>query len=250
MPTLLQCPARADYDGADAAVLRCVVAYNRHGGYCVPRRAMHRPCAQAILRGEEFEPETVEVLRRHASAGDVVHAGTFFGDMLPATARACTTGGRVWAFEPNRESHRCASVTMAINGLDNVTLTNAALGATTGEALLRVADASGTPLGGRSELVAALDARSAEHGYPVPVVRIDDVVPDDRRVTLIHLDVERSEPQALAGALRTIRRCLPALVLETVPDPAWLAEHLAPLGYRTAGRIGPNTLLRADDASV
>lgn len=250
MPAPLHHPALADYDGPDAVVLRCVVAYNRHGGYCVPRRAMHRPCAQAILRGEEFEPETVEVIRRHAAAGDVVHAGTFFGDMLPAAARACTTGGRVWAFEPNRESHRCASVTIAINGLDNVTLTNAALGATTGEALLRVADASGTPLGGKSELVASLDAGPAEHGYPVPVVRIDDVVPGDRRVTLIHLDVERSEQQALAGALRTIGRCLPTLILETMPGDAWLAEHLTPLGYRTAGRVGPNTLLRAGDASA
>lgn len=238
-------PRRPDYDGVDPAVLRCVVAYNRHGGYCIPRGAMHRPCAQAILRGEEFEPETVEAIRRHAAVGDVVHAGTFFGDMLPAAARACAPGGRVWAFEPNDESHRCATLTVAINGLGNVHLEHAACGSAAGEVLLRVTDRSGKPLGGKSEVVRAVDATSGERGYVVPVVRIDDIVPDDRHVSLVHLDVERSEREALTGALTTIRRCLPTLILETVPDDAWCAEHLAPLGYRAACRVGPNTVFRA-----
>lgn len=47
---------------------------------------MHRPCAQAILRGGEFEPETIEAIRRHAAMGDVVYAETCFGDMLPAAS--------------------------------------------------------------------------------------------------------------------------------------------------------------------
>lgn len=231
-------------------MLRCVVAYNRHGGYCIPRGAMHRPCAQAILRGEEYEPETVAAIRRHAAIGDVVHAGTFFGDMLPAAARACAPGGWVWAFEPNQENHRCAALTVTINGLRNVHLEHAACGRAAGEALLRVTDRSGASLGGKSEVVDSLDPTSGERGYAVPVVRIDDVVPDDRHVALVHLDVERSEREALTGALDTIRRCLPTLVLETVPDGDWCAEHLAPLGYRAAGRVGPNVVFQANTAPV
>jgi len=145
VPAPLDHPLLSDYPGPDRRVLCCVVAYNRHGGYCVPRGAMHRPCAQAILRGEEFEPETVKVIQHHAAAGDVIHAGTFFGDMLPAAARATAARGLVWAFEPNRESHRCAAITVALNGLVNVRLEHAALGAAASEALLRVRGGPGRP---------------------------------------------------------------------------------------------------------
>jgi hypothetical protein len=47
-------PEHPDYDGADPGVLRCVIAYNGHGGYCVPRNSIHRPCAQTILGGGVF----------------------------------------------------------------------------------------------------------------------------------------------------------------------------------------------------
>ena len=204
---------------------------------------MHRPCAQAVLRGEEFEPQTVAEICRCASGGDIVHAGAFFGDMLPAASRASAPGGLVWAFEPNRESYRCAEITVAINDLANVRLAPVAVGASADVAMLRVADGTGRPLGGKSGIVEALDRSSAEQGYPVPVARIDDTVPHDRLVALIHLDVERHEQGALEGAMATIRRCRPALILETVPDAGWCAAHLLPLGYRIAGRVGPNTLL-------
>jgi hypothetical protein len=37
MNTTRTFPDQADYLGPDEQVLRCVIAYNRHGGYCVPR---------------------------------------------------------------------------------------------------------------------------------------------------------------------------------------------------------------------
>ena len=76
----------------------------------------------------------------------------------------------------------------------------------------------------------------------VPVLRIDDLVPADRPVALIQLDVERQERQALIGALATIQRCHPAIIVETVPDDAWIAANLVPLGYGPAGMVGPNAL--------
>jgi hypothetical protein len=79
----------------------------------------------------------------------------------------------------------------------------------------------------------------------VNVLRIDDLVPPDRPVALIQLDVERQERQALTGALATIQRCRPAIIVETVPDEAQIAAHLAPLGYGSAGMVGPNALFLA-----
>ena len=237
-------PEYPDYDGTDPNVLRCVIAYNRHGGYCIPRTSIHRPCAQTILGGGVFEPPTVAALEDHGRRGDVVHAGTYFGDMLPAIARACGKTRLVWACEPNHDSFRCASMTVAINGLTNVRLHHGALGDRSGFATLVVSRQSGEPLGGGSRVVEGARA-DPSRSYQVPMLRIDDLVPAERPVSLIQLDVERHERQALTGALATIRRCLPAILVETLPDDAWLATHLAPLGYRQAGMVGPNTLLTA-----
>ena len=70
------------YEGNSAEVLQCQVAYNMFGGYCVPLSSYCRPAAQAILNGQVWEPETIAELRKFAKigGGDVVHAGTYFGD--------------------------------------------------------------------------------------------------------------------------------------------------------------------------
>jgi len=70
-------------------------------------------------------------------------------------------------------------------------------------------------------------------------VRIDDAV-DSRALSVIHLDVERREGPALAGGIRTIERCLPELVLETIPadHPIW--ERITALGYRVSGKLDRN----------
>jgi hypothetical protein len=68
------------------------------------------------------------------------------------------------------------------------------------------------------------------------VLRVDDVVPPDRTVSVLQLDVEGFEEQALDGAMDTIRRCRPLIILESLPRPEWMALQLAPLGYVPAER--------------
>ena len=58
-----------------------------------------------ILDARVWEPDTLDLARGVDPAGDVVHAGTFFGDFIPALARSRAPGALVWAFEPNRESY-------------------------------------------------------------------------------------------------------------------------------------------------
>ncbi|HYD11015.1 MAG TPA: FkbM family methyltransferase [Acidimicrobiales bacterium] len=231
--------AGAPLDGA----LDCTLAANAHGVYCVPRSSAHRPACQAILRGGVWEPDTVALLGAERPSGDIVTAGAFFGDLLPALARSRRDGALVWAFEPNAENHRCAAVTVALNDPSTIRLQHAALGPAAGVADLVTTDAAGLPLGGGSHVVSSGDA--AGHVESTPVAAIDDVVPTDRDVAAIHLDVEGFEEQALSGALRTIERCRPLLVVENVPSPAWFDEHLAPLGYAVAGTVHVNTVYRA-----
>ncbi|HTC60671.1 MAG TPA: FkbM family methyltransferase [Solirubrobacteraceae bacterium] len=221
-----------------------VVASNEHGAYCVPQSSLHRPVARTIVDARVWEPKTLDLVRRANASGDIVHAGTFFGDFIPALASSREPGAIVWAFEPNRENYRCARITIDLNGLQNVVLTHAGLSQRSETALLATSDRRGVALGGGSQLIpdpAGAEGLSYEQ---VNLVAIDDVVPGDRRVAAIQLDVEGHEQAALAGAMRTIERCRPLIVLETLPAESWVAEQLAPLGYRVAETIDANTVVR------
>jgi FkbM family methyltransferase len=235
-------PAHTRTGTADAGHLS---ASNEHGSYCVPRSSSHRPVAQAILDSRVWEPDTLDLLRAADSDGDIVHAGTFFGDFLPALARSRTGGAVIWAFEPNVENHDCAQRTIALNELPNVHLARAGLDVGAGAAQLATADRAGVPLGGASRVIK--DAARARwfSNEDIELVSVDATVGADRRVAAIHLDVEGHEQTALTGALATIERCRPLIVLETLPEASWLAENVEPLGYRVEARVERNYVLRA-----
>lgn len=221
----------------------CVAGKNRHGSYCVPRSAAYRPAARAILDSRVWESDTLDLVRGVDPDSDIVHAGTFFGDFIPALAQSRGHGALVWAFEPNRENYECARITITLNGLENVVLSHAGLDQGKATALLATSDAKGRSLGGGSHLTTdpALGVNSEE----VNLLAVDDVVSSERLVGVIQLDVEGHERDALAGAVRTIARCRPLIILETPPE-SWIAEHLAPLGYRVTGTVDANTVLRCD----
>jgi FkbM family methyltransferase len=224
-----------------------MLASNEHGAYYVPRASRHRPVARAVAQARVWEPDTLDLLRGSDPAGDVVHAGTFFGDFLPALARSRRDGAVVWAFEPNLENYRCARVTTMLNDLDSVVLTHAALGAQQGTALLATSNQAGLAAGGGSHIVADPSGADASSGQErVDVLSIDEVIARDRRVATIQLDVEGHEQPALAGAIDTIRRWRPVIVLESLPEEAWIAEHLAPLGYRLSDTVDANSVLRCE----
>jgi FkbM family methyltransferase len=236
-------PLGITYRGDADDVLQCLVAYNRYGGYCVPQSSHYRPAAQKILAGDVWESETIEFMIENAGQGDIVHAGAYFGDFLPALSRACTRDARLWAFEPNPENYRCARITCEINNLSNVVLTNAGLGLQQGSFLMRVSDSNGRALGGASRMVSSTDRYGREQAVEVNISRLDDVLEQDRNVSILQLDVEGFEQFALAGAMETLRRCRPMLILENLPGEEWLSGNIFSLGYRIQGRLHDNTVL-------
>jgi FkbM family methyltransferase len=225
------------------SILHCLSSLNEFGAYCVPCSSQHRPAAQAILSGGVWEPKTIELIAGCCRGGDVIHAGAYFGDFLPAIASACDPLSKVWAFEPNPENFRCASITVLLNNLVNVELLNAGVGAQRGKLPMMIADHHNTPLGGASRIISAEQQTNGAGIVRVDIVKIDDVIPSDRWVSVLHLDVEGFEQQALTGALATINRCQPFLILEDLPEPEWLAQNIMPLGYEIVGTVHDNTVL-------
>jgi hypothetical protein len=96
-------------------------------------------------------------------------------------------------------------------------------------------------------MVRETDGDSTEDSITVEVVTVDDVIPSERKISIIQLDVEGFEKPALAGALNSIQRCKPILILESLPDEDWLYTNILPLGYKIAGEAHDNTILISEE---
>lgn len=227
-------------------MLRCFVTYNKYGGYCVPESSQNGHVAAELLAGKVWEEETIQYMLSVGGEGDIIHAGAYMGDFLPALSRGCAPGSKVWAFEPGKEHFRCAKITCEINGLSNVALINAGVGERSETVVLRTADAEGAALGGSCYITG--DTRpDAGENEAIRIVTIDETVAPDRKVSIIQLDVEGYEQQALAGALGTIRRTLPVLILEDWPESSflesdWFRDQILRLGYRQVKTIYENVI--------
>jgi FkbM family methyltransferase len=223
-----------------------IVASNEHGLYCIPRASLHRPVAEWTAASKVWERATLELLCASDPDGDIVHAGTYFGDFLPALSRSRRGAARVWAFEPGSENSRCAAITLELNGLENVVLTRAGLSERPRQALLATGDREGVPLGGASRVINDRAKARWWEAEEVELLALDDAIDRERNVVAIHLDVEGHEQSALQGALELIARCRPLLVLETIPEEGWVDEHLAPLGYRARERVEWNHIFSCE----
>ena len=222
-----------------------IIASNIYGRYCVPKSSSTRPAARTIIAGKVWEKDTIHFVAQNCDNGDVVHAGAFFGDFLPGLSQALHSDARLWAFEPSRENFLCARETIALNGLGNVALTNVGLGARQGTGTLCIS-AHGEAHGGASWFVAQESA--GEVYESVPIVALDDVIPETRTVSVLQLDVEEYEQQALEGALDLLKRCRPLVILETLPkNPEWYERNILSMDYREIGLVHNNRVLAPAD---
>ena len=226
--------------------LACTIAYNYYGGYCLPRSSLHRPASKAVQEGRVYERKTIAFMMANCGDGDIIHAGTYFGDFLPALSGALSPKALLWAFEPNAENYRCAEITGRINMLNNIKLTNAGLGESQTQGSLKTVDPKGVSLGGASRIVP--ERMAGKPGVTaVDIVSLDKVIPEDRVVSVLQLDVEGYEKAALQGAMGIIRRCRPILILEQLDDGAltgsdWFEQQIASLGYSQTGVVHSNVV--------
>ncbi len=231
-------------------VMEASIAYNEYGAYCVPLSSHHRTLCQKILKGEVFEPDTIQYIMENAGDGDIVHAGTFFGDFLPALSRSVSKANHVWAFEPNTENYRCAQITLSLNGIKNVHLIHAAVGARASKADLIIEDKRGFGLGGCSSIVESVEDRYVAE--KVSVVTLDEIIPKDRVVSILQLDVEGYEEQALRGGIELIKRCKPILILEDdkgVTGSEWFKDLILGMGYSVVSNLHYNKLVLPRESS-
>jgi len=223
-----------------------VVATNRLGQYCVPKGLEKRPASKAVLNGNVHEPNTIAFMQANVGSGDIIHAGTFFGDFLPGLSSAMADDAMIWAFEPSPENFAAAQGTVAMNALENVTLHNAALSDSDGALYFKTHDKDGNLIGAISHVV-------PEDGPGVQTVKammLDYTVPTDRDVSVLQLDVEGHEKEALWGAYHLIRRCKPILILEYMNEFRWMRRHFGRHGYKHIGKVHGNFVYATPDREI
>lgn len=223
-----------------------LLAENKYGKYSVPENLEHRPAVRLVTAGDVYEPKTIRFMAENAGDGDIIHAGTFFGDFLPGLAQGMADGKKVWAFEPNPNSFENATKTVKLNKIKNVDVQNYALSSSTGTLLFRTFDENGKPMGGHAHCVPEM----AEGVEEVASIRLDDVVPMDRKVSILQLDVEGHERAALLGARGIIDKWKPILVLEEFKRPRWIRRHFGHHGYRLVGRLHGNRVFATSDIKL
>lgn len=191
-------------------------ASNKYGNYFVPREIEYTYTAQTILRGGVHEDTTIEFLR--SIEGNIVHAGTGFGDFLPALR----SSKKVFAFEPNGLMYKCAKRTIEVNGLSNVMLFPFALGEKNSLARLTHIDEQGREMGPRSEI-------SESGTHTIDMVTLDSILSEE--IAAIHLDLEGYEFSALEGARQIIKRDKPLIILEIDSRAVDYNRYMDQLGY-------------------
>jgi FkbM family methyltransferase len=182
---------------------------------------------------DSYEPSVFAYLKQRTKPGDLVlEVGAYVGVFTTLLARWVGPGGRVYAFEPTPETARALRDHLALNNVaDRVMVSPLAISDTIGQALLHRYGTSGT-----NRLSA-----SAGDTVEVPLTTIDEFCAEHGIApSLVKIDIEGLEFHALRGAMKTLRRYRPAVVVEMHPmnwaevgaSSGDLLDFIGDVGYR------------------
>jgi FkbM family methyltransferase len=197
-----------------------------------------------------YEPHVAVTLDRVLRHGDVfVDVGANVGFHTVRGSRAVGARGRVVAVEANPENARLIAHTVDLNGLTNVEILPFALSAERGHVTF------GTHIGSNGGFLGTdADIRATGWGTLVPTFPLDALGLE--RVSVMKIDVEGAEGLVIDGAIRTIERDRPTIVMEFSSemtgrvsgiDPAEHLRRFEDRGYsiavidRTTGEPRPDT---------
>ena len=159
-----------------------------------------------------YEPEVTAIFRRMVRPGmGVLDLGANIGYFSMLSASLAGPSGLVVAVEPNPRNVKLLEASRRANGFDQMRVCQVAAGPEPGLLMLNTSHSNGTTSGLPPELASLFGAEI------VPCVTADSLVPPERRVDLVKVDVEGAEYLALSGAVDILRRDRPMIVSEFSP---------------------------------
>lgn len=163
--------------------------------------------SQPSVPDHVWEPQTTRLLTHLAetSSGDVLIGGAYFGDHAVLLGRQLHAAGRrVHCFEPNDDQRAMLARNASLNSLMNLDIHSLGLW-NESSARLRLA--------GFDSFANAVPASDEQSGFQT--ITVDDyMVRSGRTLSVLMLDIEGAELQALRGAQKTLERDRPSVVFE------------------------------------
>ncbi len=180
-------------------------------GFSIYVRESDAAVGRGVKTGS-YEPNVTAVFQKHLKPGmHVLDIGANIGYFTMLSAALVQQQGSVMAIEPNPENAKLVELSRRANKFENITIVQAGAGRALGLLVLNTAYSNGTT----SEL--SEDVAHLADAVTVPCLRLDDIVPKDKKIGFVKIDIEGAEYNALLGASELIRRCHPVIVSEFSP---------------------------------
>lgn len=175
-----------------------------------------------------------DLYKKHIKPGSVViDVGANIGMHSLVMAKLTGPDGQVYSYEPSPSVYQRLADNVALNHAGNVVLRQTALGSETGSiGFVDCADQANIG-------ISHVDENS---DYKVPVTTMDLDLAEVANVSLIKLDVEGHELEALRGAQQLLAREKPVIVIECNTDAYSVKELIEVIPYKVDMYRVPDTL--------
>ncbi len=174
-----------------------------------------------IKQGIVWEGYNIELFKKYVNEGDtVIDLGGHIGTHTIALSKLVGPSGTVHTFEPQVKIFTELLVNTYLNGCDNVTPHHAAVGASEGQTFMMRPNQTNEGM-----------TKIGSRGEPVSMKTVDSF--NIKNVSLIKIDIEGYELEALKGALETVKRDRPVLIIEVFKDARFdeKMDFIKGLGY-------------------
>ena len=189
--------------------------------------------ALLLLLYGAYEAAEIQSLSQFAEKGSTgFDVGANLGLYTVAMAGAVGDSGRIIAIEPVPDTLQKLRSNVAMNALGNVHVVAAAAADYQGTTDVQLANDSAY-----ASIVRVKNGRHLGAALTVPVVTVDALWEEQDRpsVSFFKIDVEGAELMVLKGAVRMLRACRPAILLEAEGSALdTLSSWLADRGYSEA----------------
>lgn len=158
-----------------------------------------------------YEPYKFSFLQEHCKPGqDALDIGAHIGLFSVLMARRIGKGGRLYCFEPTKETREVLATILLLNGVQDIAfIRSEAVTAESGSATFFNSD---DPASNTNSLLAHSEGT---HRTSVATTTVDEFVDSHGlKPTVIKIDAEGSELDIIKGARRTILRQRPAIAME------------------------------------
>jgi len=166
---------------------------------------------------EEYEPWFYKLVINILKPGDkCIDCGSNLGYHTVTMGNLVGPTGEILAIEPQRIIFQQATGNVFLNDLRNVTTFNVALGDKEDWVEMEPIDINALGVNMGANYV-------GKGGERVRMTQLDSLVPDNKMIHFIKIDVQGCEIKLLDGAKKLLERCRPIMFVEV--EHMWLEKH-------------------------